>query len=391
MTNRERMLAVLEGKPYDRIPVMNMGYWKETLMAWHGAGHLSPKDYGMDALPSHPDGYEELVAYRGEMRPVWYVGKQVVDERMGFEVNWMCAYHPATDLFPSFETKVLERLPNGHVKMQNAEGLLIVEMSGSTSIHGHAGTLMTGRDAWEELYLPKLQFSPDRVDMEAIEKIKRGEHPDMAVGLYAGSLFGTVRNWMGIEEVSYLFADDPGLFAEILQTRGELMYRVMEFVLQTGVKFDFIHYWEDICFKNGPLISPKIFEQILGPLYQRINDLARQFGIRLVSVDSDGMVDHLLPTWFGHGVNVIFPIEVGTWGGSLEPWRRQYGPGLRGVGGMDKRVLSQDRAAIDREMERLRRLVDMGGFLPCPDHLITPDARWENLQYYVGEHRKYFG
>ena len=50
----------------------------------------------------------------------------------------------------------------------------------------------------------------------------------------------------------------------------------------------------------------------------------------------------------------MFPIEVGTWGASVRPWRERYGPELRGIGGMDKRVFARDFHAVDAEIERLK-------------------------------------
>jgi len=82
---------------------------------------------------------------------------------------------------------------------------------------------------------------------------------------------------------------------------------------------------------------------------------------------------------------------VGTWGASIAPWRAKYGPELRGVGGMDKRVFAYDYAAIDAEIERLKPLVELGGYIPCPDHRLAPDAKWENVQYYCDKMRKTFG
>ena len=60
------------------------------------------------------------------------------------------------------------------------------------------------------------------------------------------------------------------------------------------------------------------------------------------------------------------------------------------LGGMDKRVFAQDYAAIDAEVERLRPLVELGGYIPCPDHRIAPDGIWENVQYYCGKMREVF-
>jgi uroporphyrinogen decarboxylase len=172
---------------------------------------------------------------------------------------------------------------------------------------------------------------------------------------------------------------------------GELSYQVTAAVLAQGVTFDFGHFWEDICFKSGPLINPRVFAAKVGPHYQRITALLSQHGIDIVSLDCDGKIDALLPIWLENGVNTMFPIEVGTWGASIAPWRAQYGPALRGVGGMDKRVFAQDYTAIDAEVERLRPLVDLGGYLPCPDHRISADARWANVQYYCERMREVFG
>jgi uroporphyrinogen decarboxylase len=86
----------------------------------------------------------------------------------------------------------------------------------------------------------------------------------------------------------------------------------------------------------------------------------------------------------------MFPIEVGTWHASIEPRRAQYGKELRGVGGMDKRVLTYDYAAIDAEIERLKPLVELGGYIPCPDHRIAPDAEWSNVQCYCEKMREAF-
>jgi len=57
---------------------------------------------------------------------------------------------------------------------------------------------------------------------------------------------------------------------------------------------------------------------------------------------------------------------------------------------MNKHALSADQAAVDAEIERLRPLVDLGGFLPCPDHRLPPDTKWELVQYYCDRMRRVF-
>ena len=195
---------------------------------------------------------------------------------------------------------------------------------------------------------------------------------------------------MGIEGISYLYADDEDLYDEIIKVVGELNYKVTEKVLKSGTKFDFAHFWEDICFKNGPLVSPKVFEEKVGPHYKRISELVNSYGINIVSLDCDGVIDSLIPTWLNNGVNTMFPIEVGTWNASIKPWREKYGTQLRGVGGMNKNVFAEDYAAVDVEIERFKSLIGLGGFIPCPDHRIPPTAKWENVQYYCDKMRVLF-
>lgn len=136
------------------------------------------------------------------------------------------------------------------------------------------------------------------------------------------------------------------------------------------------------------MLSPEIFNELCAKHYKRRNDLCRKYGINLISLDCDGVTEKLLQTWFDNGVNIMFPIEIGTWGDQFEPARKKFGNEMRGVGGMDKTAFRKDKAAVDNEIERMRRLASMGGFIPCPDHRIMPGSKFELVQYYADEIKK---
>ena len=57
---------------------------------------------------------------------------------------------------------------------------------------------------------------------------------------------------------------------------------------------------------------------------------------------------------------------------------------------MDKRVFARDRASIDAELQRLKPLIELGGYIPCPDHSLAPDSRWDNVRYYCERMREMF-
>jgi len=366
-------MAVLNYQHYDHMPLVHFGYWTELLLKWAAEGHIT--EHQARTCWDGSDSDREL------------------DKLLGWDYCWTCAAGTNNGLLPQFEYKVIEELPEGMKIVQNGNGLLEKVRDGAVSIPATVGTLLTGREAWENLYLPRLQ--PDESRWGGAEQVKRRQAELDAVtgypvGMFAGSLYGAIRDMLGVENLSYLYADDEELYYEIIGTVGNLCYQNVKSALEAGARVDFLHFWEDICFKNGPLVSPAIFREHVAPYYKKINDCARGHGCMFTALDCDGCIDKLVPIWLENGVNIMFPIEVGTWGASIEPWREQYGRELRGVGGMDKRVFAQDYAAIDREIERLRPIVDLGGYIPCPDHRIPPDAVWENVQYYCDKMRREF-
>jgi uroporphyrinogen decarboxylase len=84
----------------------------------------------------------------------------------------------------------------------------------------------------------------------------------------------------------------------------------------------------------------------------------------------------------------MFPLEYGSRECSFKTLREKFGRELRGIGNVNKNVFSMDRKAVDREVDRVKRLVDLSGFVPCPDHRIAPDAEWDLVAYYCGRMRE---
>ncbi len=365
MTFRENAMAVLHYQPCDKLPVVSFGYWAETVQKWAREGHITQEE--ADDYCRHGDNG-------------W--GDRAIMRRLGFDFNWNSCVGTASDLFPAFETKVLEERPDGSQVIRDGSGLIVLVKPGVVSIPSEIGTSLTDRDVWEKEYLPRLRFSMERIPLELLETLRDDTNREIPVGLHCGSLMGRMRDLLGVEQMSYLTVDDPELYEEIIDTMDGLCYDCVKAVLETGAKFDYAHFWEDICYKNGPLVVPSTFEECVGPHYKRITGLLNSHGIDIVSVDCDGWIDRLIPTWLENGVNTMFPIEVGTWNASIAPWREKYGRALRGVGGMNKTVFARDRKAVDEEIERLRPLIELGGYIPCPDHRIAPDAEFDNVQYY---------
>jgi uroporphyrinogen decarboxylase len=69
--------------------------------------------------------------------------------------------------------------------------------------------------------------------------------------------------------------------------------------------------------------------------------------------------------------------------------RKVFGRDLLLWGGIDKRELAKDRAAIDRELEaKVPPLLADGGYIPQLDHLAPPDISYENWLYFLDRKKR---
>ena len=365
MTIRENVNAILNYEKFDRMPLIAFGYWTETVDKWASEGYISQEE---------ADNYKRY----GDNGP----GDRSIMDKLGFDYCWNPQIGGNTSLSPHFQPILLRTEADGSQIMRDNAGLIIRTKPGINSIPSEIGTTLEDREAWEEHYLPKLQYSDNRANIDAFVKVRENYSKDMPFGLHCGSLIGNIRNMLGVMQLSYLFIDDEDLYTEIIDTYGDLSYRVTKRILETGIEIDYAHFWEDICYKNGPLVTPSVFDEKVGPHYKKITGLLKSHNVNIVSLDCDGWIDSLVPTWVNNGVNTMFPIEVGTWEADIRPWRQEFGRELRGVGGMNKNAFSKDKKAIEVEIERLKALVDLGGYIPCPDHRIAPDAKYPLVAYY---------
>ncbi len=132
-----------------------------------------------------------------------------------------------------------------------------------------------------------------------------------------------------------------------------------------------------------------MIEDFMMPQYDRIAEFCRRHNVSIFSVDSDGLVDQLVPAMMAHGINAFMPFEAQA-GSDIEEFRRLY-PGLGIIGGLDKNALALDKAAINKQLDRAQRMLAGGGYILGFDHMIPPNVSWENFKYTVNELKRMIG
>ncbi len=351
LSYRELFNNIMHYGEFDRMPAIHWGGWGETCERWYGEG-----------LPRDAD---QVAFFGADYMPA------------GLPIN--------LGLLPAFEWKTLEETDSWAIVQQD-DGVIAQHFKGKSSIPRYIDYTLKDRASWED-FKARLQPDPARIAPNIDEVIEQLKALDRPISVNTGSMVGFFRNWMGVENLAYICADDPTLLPEMCDFYSDTICWVLDQVLPK-IKVDLGWGWEDICFRSGPLVSPKMFKQAAVPGYRKISDKLRAYGCDLHLIDCDGKIDDLVPLWLEGGVNVMFPIEIGVWNADPAAFRKQYGKELRIIGGINKFVLGQGPEAIDAELELRKPLMAEGGFIPLPDHLITPETPLDNVKYYIEAVRK---
>ncbi len=228
---------------------------------------------------------------------------------------------------------------------------------------------------------------PEPAEWEALKKdwlVREG-----VISIDGGSFYGFLRDWIGFENLSFFLYDDPDLVHEMMDYLAEFFIRVLEKAVEE-VEIDFAMFWEDMCYKAGPLLSPAHFRQFMLPNYLKVTSFLQKHGVKLSWVDCDGNIEALLPLWLEGGVRGFYPLEVAS-GMDAGKLQQQYGEKILMWGNVDKRALAEGRQAIDAELKRLQPVIQKGGLIPLVDHGVPDDVSYENYLYYLDQRRKLTG
>ena len=293
-------------------------------------------------------------------------------------------------IFPSFQREIIEDMGDSYIE-RDERGILLRQRRDKGSIPGFLEHPVKEWDDWERM--KKERFDPDNparyhIDWDAFNAYLESTGTVAQLGSFPNGVFGMPRDLMGAEDLLAAFIERPDLVHDIMDYLTDFWIRIYDRVTE-HVKVACIHLWEDMAGRNGSLISPRMVREFMMPGYRKIKEFAESKNIPLISVDSDGDVSELVPIMMENGVNHFFPFEVQA-GCDVEEYRRMY-PRLGIQGGLDKRALAKDREAIDRELARAERMLQHGGYIPGPDHVVPPDVSWDNYKYFMERLREISG
>lgn len=358
MTARERFNRQMHWQSVDRSFNMEFGYWNENFTTW-------------------PLFYENGIRNNGEA-DVFFAFDRI--GQIG-GATWMC---------PAFEEKEIGRHDNKIIRI-NADGLMAeVLASGKDTIPHYLKSSVTTPDDWKRVKEEHFdRHHPGRkMDVERLKKAYPDDR-DYPLGISCGSMIGKIRDMMTFEGLAYACYDYPDMVEDMVETCCVLVEDSLDQVLGE-ITFDYASGWEDICFKNGPIVSVPFFRDVVMPRYKRIRKKLDEHGIDLWYTDCDGDVRPILPYLLEGGINCLFPFEVNSCAHPGE-LLDQYDGQLRIMGGVDKMALGAGRDAIKAYLKSLEKYVARGGYIPFCDHRCPPNVNPDDYLYYLDLKEKMFG
>ncbi|TRO54824.1 hypothetical protein E2P64_08295 [Candidatus Bathyarchaeota archaeon] len=358
MTDRERFNNQMHYKPIDRCFNMEFGYWNENFQQW------------------------DIFANNGITNNA--------EADLFFNFDTIKIISGCVWMNPAFEPRVVEQAETSTIII-NEDGLLAeVPKDGHDTIPRYVKASVVTPDDWKRCKAERFRFDDParKIDVEALKEA----HPPTRgypLGVDCGSMIGKIRNMLSFEGLAYACYDSPDMVEDMVETCCLLVEDFLDQVLP-HVNVDFASGWEDICFKNGPIVSLDFFTHVVVPRYKRIGRKLKAAGIDIWYTDCDGDVRHLLSGFLEAGINCLFPYEVNS---CVHPAEllNEYGKNLRIMGGVDKLEMIKGKQAIKVYLESLIPLVERGGYIPFCDHRCPPDVKPDDYLYYLDLKERMFG
>ena len=383
MNAREIFLKVLGFEETMRNLKWDFGYWGGAITRWQEEGLESDLEF---LGPKRDFIYGEFISGPGIPYPMPSYSDDVlfasgIRERFNLDTGtspflfnwWYC---------PRFEMRVIEETDE-KIEYFDTLGIRRLDFKDERSMPHWLEYPVRNKRDWDRMKEERLNLNDmdERYTADDPDVYIQGlKERDFALLLYGSPIgfFGILRFMIGEPDIYYWYYDNPDLLKDMAEYLCTMWLQIAE-ELTSKADFDWCYFFEDMAYKGGSLVGPDIFREFMAPYYRRIIDFARSRGIKYHIVDSDGYVEELIPLFLEVGMTGLQPFEVRA-GNDIERVRKNY-PKLAILGGIDKTAF-QSTGEIDRELEKVKRMLPKGGYIPYVDHAFPPDIGYEQYRYF---------
>jgi uroporphyrinogen decarboxylase len=400
MTSRERVVAALEHREPDKVPI-DLGGMRSTGMLGIAYARFT-KHIGLTSGATRIyDTVQQLA--QPEDAVLDYFAADVVDLGRAFldrDEDW----HPWT-------------LPDGTAAL--APFYFRPERDGGDWVTRHADGSVIGRmppgcfyfnqeqrplREWDDAklkHLPELMShvtwaampsppwylsldEPGLAEMRRRARKLRSSTGRAIMAAFGGNLLEWGQFLCGVGEFLMMLAERPDRAERLLDALTELhLSNLPKFLGAVGDCIDLVQMGDDLGMQTGPQISPAMYRRFFLPRHRAIYAAVKKHSRAFVFLHSCGSVAALIPDLIEAGVDVINPVQTSAAG--MEPARlkAEFGREMAFWGGGCDTQAVLPRGTPEQVRDEVRRNIEAfapgGGYIFCQVHNITAEVPPENI------------
>jgi uroporphyrinogen decarboxylase len=362
MTHRERVLAALNHRQPDRVPV-DLGATRSTSIV--------------------VQAYERLNRHLGAQEPARIFSK------------WLNIAHPSQAMLARFDidTRSVSQgapdswqdvaLPND--SYQDEWGVVRTRPAGSlyydltkAPFGGDADVPDLAKFRWPDPH------DPGRCRGMADEARRLHNETDYAVVLnLPGGIVHQAQFLRGFEDWFSDLIANPAFFQALLERLADLWIAMAKDEFDAvGENVDLCFYGDDMAFQDGPMMSMDLYRKMIKPHHRRLFGYLKSRSKAKIVYHTCGSVVHLIPDLIEMGVDALNPVQVSAKGMDTKTLKREFGKDICFWGAIDTQRVLPFGSPTDVAAEAKRRIEDLGpggGYVLCAVHNIQADVSPENI------------
>jgi len=376
MNKIERVILALEHKEPDRIPTIScmdvQNYVYEALE--EPVPKLITRFFNHPIIGKIVDFTAPIINKVGGLDKdfMYFFFKKVeADVKMGFDAVW--------NLYAEiFRLKDSKRMYDIFGRIYQ----IVYDDDGNLLTPAYAGGLLETPQDWKSRDKGEIESLPGKL-FEFNREINERFGKDIFI--FGSHLYGLFENaWQpfGFENFIRFIQKERRFIEEVIEYDKQLYLKCIDAHAEAG--FPAVIYSDDMAFKNGPMLNPKMMDKFFGVAFKEITDRAHENGMKIV-IHTDGNTRPLLEYFIKWGFDGHHAIEPNAENVDIGEFREIAGHRLSFLGHLDiTHVLTfGTRDEVFDHVKAVTHKAGKGGGLilgPCNSHY---GIKVQNLKWMI--------